>query len=393
MNEIPKPDYSQLIEQSGIPTTAQQWQQTLRDEMKKEGVLISNDSRFSPFWRLIESCVITATTYLINKVLVGKVLPNSFLATAVDDELDLMGWECQTERKLATKTQGTVVFLRAINTTTAIAIPKNTWIQTAPINGKTYRVKTLVDAALEEGQTTVEVEVEAEEAGAAFNLGGGYFSILPQAIAGVASVTNEDDWINEAGQDIETNDDYRLRIRAQWGNLAKWHVDAAYKSLLMKESGLQHDNVFFQHGAPRGAGSANALILMKTGEPSEDMIQRLNDLVMKEGNHGHGDDLLVMPMPSTKHAISAKWWAKPELTDEARAALQKQIEDFVRCAFRENLDYPATATQPTGRFSFSRLEGELHQFFDGLDSIRFAQDDIISNLTIARLESLELVLQ
>ena len=89
MAEIPKPDYSELVKQSGIPTDSASWKKVLKDEMAKEECIISNDSLFSPFWRLIESAVVQVTLWLINTLLVGYVLPNMFVATAVDQWLDL----------------------------------------------------------------------------------------------------------------------------------------------------------------------------------------------------------------------------------------------------------------------------------------------------------------
>ncbi|PMN68418.1 baseplate J/gp47 family protein [Enterovibrio norvegicus] len=393
MGNIPKPDYAQIVKDAGIPTDSAGWRKVLKEEMEKEGSVINNDSRFSPFWRMVEQAVITCTTWLINTLLVGYIMPNMFLATAKGKYLDLLAWACRVLRKEASKAKGKILFQRAAVKGPALIIPKDTWIQTEAINGKIYRVQVLADTTMEENETTVVAQVEAEHAGAGYNLGGGYFHVLPVVISGIAAATNEDDWLIENGADEESDDDLRLRVRNQWSAVAKWHIDAAYRSLLMEKAGIQDDNIYFEHNAPRGPGTANALILLDTGNPAPEMIADLNQHIQDNGQHGHGDDLLVMPMPETEHAVSVKVWPKNSLVPEERTALAANVENFIRAAFRENSDYTATRTTPAGRFSFSLLGKELHAQFAGIESLEFGQPDIESNLTIPRLSSLTVAMQ
>lgn len=393
MAEIPKPDYSELVKQSGIPTDSASWKKVLKDEMDKAGSVINNDSRFSPFWRLIEQAVIIATVWLTENLLIKFVLPNTFLATAFGESLKLKAWEVDVEPKSKTKARGKIVFQRAALKGPALIISKGTWIQTEPINGNIYRVKVLEDTTMLENETTVTALVEAEYEGAAYNLGGGYYHVIPVAISGISAATNEDDWLTSAGADDEDEDELRLRIRNQWSAVAKWHIDAAYRSLLMTKAGIQDDNVYFEHNAPRGAGTANALVLLDTGNPSQELIDELNHEITVSGLHGHGDDLLVKAMPETDYDISVIVWPQSALIDAERDQLKADIENIVRAAFRENSDYNVTRTNPQGRFSFSRLEGELHALLVGIESLKFEQDDIISALSIPRLSSLTIKMQ
>ncbi|MCG9624176.1 baseplate J/gp47 family protein [Vibrio mediterranei] len=393
MANIPQPDYEEILKESGIPTDSESWRKVLKEEMDKAGSVINNDSRFSPFWRMIEQAVIVSTVWLIENLLVKYVLPNTFLATAFGESLKLKAWEVDIEPKAKTKAKGTIVFQRAALQGPALIIPKDTWVQTEPINGTIYRVKVLEDTTMSENETTVSATVEAEHEGAAYNLGGGYYHVIPVAISGIAAATNEDEWLIEAGADDEDEDELRLRVRNQWSAVAKWHIDAAYRSLLMKKAGIQDDNIYFEHNAPRGPGTANALILLDTGNPSDEMIADLNQYIKDNGQHGHGDDLLVKAMPETQHAISVKVWPVVSLTLEERNVLATGIENFIRAAFRENSDYEVTRTTPIGRFSFSRLSQELHGEFSGIESLEFEQEDIQSNLKIPRLSSLQVKMQ
>ncbi|KDM89693.1 baseplate J/gp47 family protein [Photobacterium galatheae] len=393
MADIPKPDYEQIVKDAGIPTDKESWRKVLKAEMAKEGSVINNDSLFSPFWRMVESAVITCTIWMVTTLLVGYILPNMFLATAGGEWLRLMAWAVRITPKPASEAKGKIAFQRAAVQGPALIIPKGTWIQTEPVNGKIYRVRVTEDTTMPENETTVQAPVEAEEAGAAFNLGGGYYHILPQAISGIAAAINADDWLDEAGANEESDDELRLRVRNQWSAVAKWHIDAAYRSLLMQKAGIQDDNIYFQHNAPRGPGTANALILLDTGEPSVEMIDMLNAHIRDNGQHGHGDDLLVMAMPDVDHDVTMKLWPQLSLTQEERTQLKANVEHFIRAAFRENLDYRPTRTNPVARFSFSKLGQELHAQFPGIASLEFGQADIINDLTIPRLNSLEVTLE
>lgn len=391
MNNIPKPDFTQMAKDAGVPLDEASWKKALKEEADKQGSMIANDSRFSPFWRLIEHLVVKPTVWLVTTLLVGYVLPNMFVATAVDQWLDLWAWQYNLKRKPASRASGVVVFARSASKGPSIVIPAATWIQTEPINGTVYRVKVTADTTLAENDLTVMADVTAEDCGAAFNLGAGYYHVLSKAIPGIASVSNEADWLTAAGADAESNDDLRLRIRNQFTSVAKWHIDAAYRALLTARAGINNDNVYFEHNAPRGAGTANAFILLDTGEPSQAMIDDLNTYIKNQGQHGHGDDLLVMAMPNTEIDISCSLYPFPSLTAEERQTLIEQVELFIGTAFRENTDYNATRTEPATRFSFSRLGQELHRQFSGIESLEFDNRDFVTGMNVPRIKTLGVI--
>ncbi|HIF9546409.1 TPA: baseplate J/gp47 family protein [Photobacterium damselae] len=388
MSNIPKPDFNELAKQAGVPLDEASWKKVLKEEADKQESLIANDSRFSPFWRLIECLVVKPTVWLIGTFLVGYVLPNMFVATAVDAWLDLWAWQFDVKRKNATKAKGTILFKRSANKGPTIVIPKDTWVQTEPINGTVYRVKLLADSTLGENELEMLADVEAENEGAAYNLGAGYFHVLPKAIPGIASVTNPAEWLIAAGADKEKDDDLRLRIRNQFTAVAKWHIDAAYRSLLTARAGIDNDNVYFEHNAPRGPGTANAFILLDTGEPAPEMLEDLNDYVRNQGQHGHGDDLVVMAMPGTDLDITCRIWPQVSLTKDERSELLEQIKLFIGTAFRDNTDYKATRTEPVTRFSFSRLGQELHRQFSGIESLEFENRDFVTGMNVPRIRTL-----
>jgi hypothetical protein len=244
------------------------------------------------------------------------------------------------------------------------------------------------DVILPLNSLSVLVDVVAENAGAAYNLGAGYYHILPEAVTGIGSAINEADWLDELGSDAETNDELKLRTRNAFTAAAPWHIDAVYRAIITERAGLDSDNVFFEHDAPRGPGTANTYILLDTGEPSAELLSDLNQYVMNKGFHGHGDDMLILAMPSISVDIGVTIYPLNNLLDDEVTALMADVENFIRCAFRENTNYPATRTEPFISFSFSRLGQELHRQFAGIESLSWHQVDITSANNVPRINSL-----
>lgn len=386
---VPTINFAKIVEAAGIPTTEEGWKALFKQDVDAEGSIIANDSPYSPFWRLISAIVAKPATWIVNKVLIGAILPNLFLLTATDDEfIEAKAWEHDLTRKAATKAEGKMRFNRAASSGPALLIPAGTVVQTDAINGTVYRVTTVADVTLPLNSTSILVPVIAEFAGAAFNLGAGYYHVLPEAITGIGSVTNEADWLDAPGSDSETNDDLKLRTRNAFTAAAPWHIDAVYRAILTERAGLDTDNIYFEHDAPRGPGTANAYILLDTGEPSAELLADLNEYVMEKGFHGHGDDMLVLAMPGVNVDIGVTVYPHAYLLEEEVTALLAEVEDFIRCAFRENSNYDATRTEPLSRFSFSRLGQELHRQFAGIESLNWAQPDITSGNNVPRLNSL-----
>ncbi|MBN0162010.1 hypothetical protein JTL55_35960, partial [Pseudomonas aeruginosa] len=94
--------------------------------------------------------------------------------------------------------------------------------------------------------------------------------------------------------------------------------------------GVRPDGVYFEHGAPRGPGSANAFVLFDAGVPADEYLQQINAYIRDQGNHGHGDDLQVFVMPETLHQVRVEIWPRANLSIEQRAELKTQVEQFIR---------------------------------------------------------------
>lgn len=393
MNLRPTVDFMALLAKSGVPTTEEAMEVELKKEVEAAGSLITNDSDVSPFWRLVRAVVITPALWLIRILLAGHVLPASFAATATDSYLDLKAWDVDLTRKPAQKTRGIVNFTK-VNPAEATTIPDDVWVTTERINGTIYRVKPVQAVVSPAGEAVARVVCEAEFAGVAWNLAPGYYNLLSKPITGILSARNsEKEWITTQGADAESNDALGLRIKNQFSAVGRYHIDAIYRSMLASVAGIRADHIFFEHDAPRGPGTANAFILLEVGTTPASLIEKLNDYVNNQGNHGHGDDLQVMAMPETEHSLHLELWPVENLAAEQRLALVNEVKLLIQAAFRQSADYPAvTRTWPQSRFSLSQLGRELHQAFPEIKSLHFTELDIVSGLEIPRLTAIEVTL-
>lgn len=384
-------DFKQALNDAGIPTTEAGLRQAWESEVAAQGSALSNTSAYSPFWRLVTALVTKPVLWLITFIS-DTVLPNFFVKTAVDTWLDMLAWAVNVERKGATKAKGVLLFTR-LTAGGALEVPASTVVQSASINGHIYQLVTTAAGQFTDGMMQLEIPVEAVKTGSGYNLAPGYYAILPEPVPGIAQVANADGWLSSPGADPEPDEQLRLRVRNQFSAVNQWHTDAVYRAMIAAFPGVRSDGVYFEHGAPRGPGSANAYVLFEADVPGDPYLAQINAYIRDQGNHGHGDDLLAMVMPETQHAISVAIWPRSTLTTEQRATLKDEVELFIRAAFRESTlrDFQPTLTYPQSRFSFSRLGEELHQQFPGLESLDFENADIVSELSIPRIQSLAVV--
>jgi uncharacterized phage protein gp47/JayE len=385
-------DFKKALQDAGVPTTEAGLRAAWEKEVTAQGSKLSNTSAWSPFWRVVTALVTKPVMWLI-EFMVSTALPNFFVKTATGAWLDMLAWAVDVTRKASTNAQGQLLFTRS-GVAGMLEIPAGVRVQSVAINGNVYVLVTSAATVFLDGDAQVLVPVEASEAGSGYNLAPGYYSILPEPIPGVIQVVNAEGWLTQPGADQEHDDDLRLRTRNQFSAVNQWHTDAVYRAMIAAFPGVQPDGVYFEHTAPRGPGSANAYVLFEAGSPADSYLTTINSYIRDQGNHGHGDDLLVLEMPPTQHTIRVAVWPTALVGEERLTTLLSDIELFIRAAFRESTtsDYQPTLTYPQSRFSFSRLGEELHETFAGIDSLKFDNADIISQLTIPRLDDVQVVL-
>lgn len=383
----PQKDFEEVLDNAGIPVTEEEVKTIFNQEVEDQGSLINNDSLFSPFWRLIETMVTKAYFWLL-EFLVTVVLPQSFVKTATGAFLDLYLWSVNLTRKEAVKAQGNVIFERDV-TAPVTTLPAGFTISTDRINGEIYKLLVKNETTLPAGVASVSVECEAENTGEAYNLAGGYYQIPQSPLPGLIRAYNPNDWLTTPGAQEESNEDARNRYRAQYQSVSGFYVDDKYKLIMSEFGGVKTDQIYIEHGAPRGPGSANAYILLDSGVPSEPFLNAINKAVRDDGYHGLGDDMMAFALPEVMQSITFEVLPVPNLKDSEKAALMSNIEQFIRCAFRENQAYSnVTLTWPQALFSYSTLNQELRNEFKNIESLYTPNRDLRTGLEIARIDTL-----
>jgi len=382
-------NFRELLSESGVPTTEQAARKAWQKELDDADVTIANNSLYSPFWRIIEVLLTKPLLWLVNQLMVNTVLPNCFLQTAKGKWLDILAWGYEITRQEAIKAQGTITITRN-NVEQALTIAQGKQVESLRINNVVYRFNLLADVVFLEGQETANVLVEAEKTGLDYNLGPNSIAGLVEPIDGI-TISNVANWITRLGADTEKDEPLRLRCRNQFTAVTSYHTDAVYISLVTSIGGIGVKNIYIEHNAPRGPGTANIHILPDVGQADPQFLADTEYHLMDEGNHGLGDDVALMAIPETQHNIEAEVLVKMGVSNEDKATLISDIGFFIRNAFRENNAYSATKTKPFSVFSFSALDGELHKQFPNLENVRFNQGAILSELSIPRLQSLSVI--
>ncbi|QHM72952.1 baseplate J/gp47 family protein [Mixta intestinalis] len=387
MTEKPSVDFETVLRASGMPTTEAEVIAAFKTTVQAEG-FVTNTSRMSPFWRLISKIVATPVMWL-KDALVNDVLRNMFVATATGPMLRLLAWAVNIEAKPASAAAGVLRFYKT-NPADEVIVSAGTLVQTERINGVIYGLSVTEDTTLAAGAESGLVPVTATGTGSGYNLAPGYYRILPVAVAGISSVVNDEDWLTTPGADEESDDELRDRTRNQFNLVGSYHTDAIYRSMIASVVGLSVDRIFFLHDAPRGPGTANAYLLLDSGEASQPFIDAVNDFINSQGHHGHGDDLQCFAMPETSHTLAVTVYvaSMENMTADELSELQSGVSNLIRCAFRENARYDVKKTWPYARFSFSNLGREIHREFPVIDSLSFSLTDIVSELSVPRLAGL-----
>ncbi|MEZ9698956.1 baseplate J/gp47 family protein [Vibrio sp. 10N.261.46.E12] len=393
MSKRPNADFVEILSESGVPVTEDEFEAKLKQEVAGAGSKVSNDSEMSPFWRWVRAAVVTPCVWLIRTLLAEHVMPNMFVATAERWALELKAWEHDIEPKDAEKTQGNITLTKA-NAADAVTIEAGKVVQTLPIDGVVYKVRVLAETVIDAGQLTGKALVEAFEVGAAFNLPAGYFNIIPEEIPGIVDAVNEPDWITKLGADAESEEELALRIQNAFTSSGEWHIDDVYRSIISSVAGIRSDNIYFNNTGEVTPGTAEALILMEVGATPQPVLDQLNDHIMAKGHHGHGDVLTCKAIPDTEHDVIADVVLVANLDEATKVNELLEVEDRIRAAFRETAAYPEmTRAKPESRFSLSLLGTEIHTNMAQVESVKFTvggkvQEDIISDLEQPRLKTL-----
>lgn len=364
--------FFETLQAAGMPLTDAALREEFAAMADDAGLTITNNSNYSPFWCFVTSAVVNPVRWL-TAFAVRRIMPGLYVKTAGGALLDILAWSYGITRKPSATMQGYLTFTRqeADAGTGVLVIPAGTAVRSVPVAGIAYRVKTVEEAVIPAGTRSIRVLAEATAPGAAYNLGTTYYSIVDGDMAGRVTATNDAEYLVSLGADQESDVELRLRLRNYFTAVSDWHTDAKYKAIISSLTGFRVDRLFFVHDAPRGPGTADVYVLFDADAEPADYLGKVNQYIMQDGNHGHGDDVVVKALPGKYYAVRLRVVLRDTLTVDARLELLAKIETLVECAFRKNRAYADEITQtwPNSFFSFSKLDYELHGQFSGILSL------------------------
>lgn len=230
--------------------------------------------------------------------LLQNVVPQMFLASATDSWLDIKAADNEVYRRMATKTKGKVVFSRD-TTSGNVIIPAGTVVSTAvDSQGQSYRYLVTDQAILANGASQVTVQVEAEFAGAEYNVGSGQITNILTYITGIDRITNENNWLDTEGTDDEDDETLRVRAKNKWYQLSTGGTREAYISWAQEITGVVVVQVDDEH--PRGQGSVDVIITSSAGIPTQALIDQVQAYITEPGRKPLCANVLVLaPTPVT----------------------------------------------------------------------------------------------
>jgi uncharacterized phage protein gp47/JayE len=271
----------------------------------------------------------------------GEMLKQGFLDTATGFWLDRKANEYGINRKPALKTEGVVVFSRKLPKATNITIPANSIVTTPKDqSGAEYRYFTTQAAVLQAGETSVQVPVLAENAGAAYNAGPGSITKMKVFLNGVDAVTNPEGWISVAGLDEETDSSLRQRCVLAWETLAQGGTSAAYVSWALSVPGVK--SAFVDDNLPRGEGTLNIYLMAESGPPGGLLLTQVQAVI--DAHRPITADALVLSPEVVTVPIQASLtpragWDAEAIDAEARRRL---------AVYFGELEDPAVVASPLG---------------------------------------------
>ncbi|MBP3812306.1 MAG: baseplate J/gp47 family protein [Acidaminococcaceae bacterium] len=210
--------------------------------------------------------------------LMEKVVPMGFIEHATGRWLDLKVAEVGLVRRQAKRAKGMVIFSRTGNLGRAVKIPSGSIVKTEmQDNGQELRYFTTENVILPAGEASLNVSVQAEFEGAAYNVGEGYIRVLVTHIPGIDAITNVAEWIAEEGVDVESDEALRKRYKLRWHELSTGSTALAYQSWAYQVPGVM--DVAIDDNHPRGPGTVDVIIASPAGSPTDALKREVKSYI------------------------------------------------------------------------------------------------------------------
>lgn len=320
--------------------------------------------------------------YSFMQTLLAEVAPYH----ATGSWLDLHANGVALRRREATKSLHRVRFYRAENAAARnVNIPAQRIVRTLPDGaGAVYRYSTQADAVLVSETNFVDVQVEAEDYGAATNVTAGQICELVTPVVGIAAVTNVPDSLVREGAGAERDDQLQERYALQW-QANNGCTKYAYMAWALSVPGVTSVSILDRH--PRGQGTVDIVVRGADVLPTAGLLEKVREAIAP--HVPINDDWLVkgpLPVPVAIKATVEMVSGDPE---QIRATVERRL----RALFAETSPLNDVKALQIGQDVTVDLLTHTVMAVAGVKRVSWLAplDDVaVSAAGVARLESLNL---
>lgn len=301
-------------------------------QLQAEGFVITNFNSGGIFNALL---MIALRIRIELRTLSRTLLNNMFVTHAQGDWLNLKAADYSKQQKEALKAQGYVTVSRG-DTDEAILVPKGQVFKTIKdINGEELRYFVLNDTILQQGQNTVDVLIEAENAGAKYNVPAGQITRSLTYIDGGCTLANTTGWLTREGSDEEDLESLRERTLRSWSELATQTTADKYKNACEAVPGVLFVKVDDLH--PRGQGTVDIIVTSPTGSATESLINQVKAAADKI--KGPYDNVLVKSSVTVSQAITVTVTISEAISDTGITdAVTAALTDLLKVSRNRDLN-------------------------------------------------------
>lgn len=290
------------------------------EELKEAGFVITNFSKGGVFYILLRIAIHIGVQL---KQLAVDLINSAFMKHCPEDWVEIRAADYSKTLDEGEKTEGYLTITRK-DTSQAARIARGHPFRTTPdAYGGYLRFYALEDTILPANQATQKVLVQAEEIGTAYNVEVGKITVSMVHIEGDATVTNEEDWITNEGQEKETAEHLRKRCINSRALIAERTIDRKLKSTVEEVPGVAVAYIDSQH--PRGQGTVDIIVTGNSGTASPELIEDVEEAI--EPLTGSYGDYLVKSSTQQKQDIEITVYIEKNVST---AGYQGTIESLIR---------------------------------------------------------------
>ena len=208
--------------------------------------------------------VIASVVFFIYKTAINPIYTNATVDKATGIFLSFWGLALGVVRKSDNKASG--VFTGTSYGSGSIA--SGAWIV---VEGTELRYK-VTEKVTFAADSRFAIPVQAEFAGSDYNIGAGLPVRVTRVIRGLDGIEVKENWQKALGENSESDDSYRERIKNRWRSQTLGDTKVTYKYYAEDVAGVREAKII---RAPRGAGSTDIIIVSVTGLPTAELIEKV----------------------------------------------------------------------------------------------------------------------